>query len=235
MVGGVRPTPLELRGVRVAERREPTPATGEAALGDQIQGLRSRLHEAAECVAALLVALYLAHLLNALLGHRLIGLGVRPRTVLGLLGILLHPFIHASFAHLLVNTVPLAVLGGLVALRGTDEFVELGLFVVLAEGAALWLLGRTGAAYVGASGVVFGFLGYLLARGWYERTPVSVAIAVGVGLLYGAMLLALLPWGGGSSWQVHLPGFAAGFIAARVQFHRPAGVGPDAPPRARAA
>src|SRR6266478_6081306 len=103
---------------------------------------------------------------NALLDYRLNRWGLLPRTLTGLVGIPLSPFLHGSFAHLILNTVPLVTLGGVVAFYGVRLFLTVSLWITLLSGAALWLFGRS-AYHVGASSVLFGYFGYLVARGWY--------------------------------------------------------------------
>ena len=169
-------------------------------------------------VLTLVAVLYAVQLVNAALGQRLCGLGVRPRSLFGLPGIALHPFLHASFGHLLANTLPLVVLGGLIAVRGRREFVELCVWVVLLEGVGVWLLGGAGTVQVGVSGLVFGCFGYLVARGWYERKFASVAVGLLVILLYGGAIWGVLPGRPGISWYGHLFGLVAGGLAARIEF-----------------
>src|SRR6266571_1589183 len=113
---------------------------------------------------------------NAFLGHRLNRWGILPRTLAGLAGIPLSPFLHGSFAHLILNTVPLLILGGFVAFQGTRTFLSVSLWIILLSGGALWLLGRS-AYHVGASSVIFGYFGYLVARGWYERSVTALLVA----------------------------------------------------------
>jgi len=98
---------------------------------------------------------------NALLDHRLNRWGILPRTLAGLWGIPLSPFLHGSFAHLILNTVPLVTLGGFVAFYGARIFLAVSLWIILLSGGALWLLGRS-AYHVGASSVLFGYFGYLV-------------------------------------------------------------------------
>ncbi len=130
-------------------------------------------------------------------------------------GILLSPMLHGSFSHLLSNTLPLLVLGGFVALRGAKTLVGVSLFVVVLGGMLVWLVGRP-AIHIGASGLVFGYFGYLLAQGWYERSFVSIVVAVAVLLLYGGMIFGALPQSGFISWEGHLFGLIAGVLAARM-------------------
>ena len=130
-------------------------------------------------------------------------------------GILLAPLLHGSFSHLMSNTFPLLLLGGFVALRGTKTLVGLSLFVVVLGGLLVWLVGRP-AIHIGASGLVFGYFGYLVAQGWYERSFVSIAVAVAVLLLYGGIIFGVLPQAGFISWEGHLFGLIAGVLAARM-------------------
>src|SRR5262245_34820522 len=104
-----------------------------------------------------------------------------PRTLSGLVGIPLSPFLHGSFAHLTLNTVPLVILGGFVVLQGTRIFLAVSLWIILLSGAALWLLGRS-AYHVGASSELFGYLGYLLAGGRYDRRVTAPLVARRAGL-----------------------------------------------------
>ena len=168
---------------------------------------------------AILVALvWVVGIVNALLDYRLSEYGVVPRTVDGLIGIPLMPFLHGSFDHLVVNTLPLVVLGGLVAIHGSRKFLTATVFITLVGGGALWVVGRT-AIHVGASGLVFGFFGYLIARAWYTRSIVAVLIAVVVAVVYGGILLGVLPFfQEGVSWEGHLTGLIAGALAARLMW-----------------
>ncbi|MDQ7076151.1 MAG: rhomboid family intramembrane serine protease [Gammaproteobacteria bacterium] len=158
--------------------------------------------------------LWLIEIINTLLGHRLNTWGILPRQLAGLPGILLWPLLHGGFFHLISNTVPLLILGYLVSLRGTKNFVHLTLFITLTSGLGVWLFART-AWHVGASGLIFGFFGYLLARGWFERSLKSAAIALLVAVVYGSLIFGVLPRGGQVSWEGHLFGLLAGVLAAR--------------------
>ena len=130
-------------------------------------------------------------------------------------GILLSPLLHGSFSHLLSNTLTLIPLGVVVAARGAKTLAGVSLFVVVFGGLLVWLVGRP-AVHVGASGLAFGLFGYLVARGWYERSFVSILVALIVVALYGGMILGALPQDGFVSWEGHLFGLVAGVLAARM-------------------
>jgi membrane associated rhomboid family serine protease len=147
-------------------------------------------------------------------------LGVRPRTPGGLWGILFAPFLHGGLAHLLANTLPFLTLGWLVMLRRTSDFFVVTALAMLCGGFGVWLVGRPNTVHIGASSLVFGYLGYLLLRGYFERSVVSILLSIFVGVLYGGALGGLLPTQPGVSWQGHLFGFAGGVGAARALTRR---------------
>src|SRR5215470_11624836 len=152
---------------------------------------------------------------NALLDYRLNRWGLLPRTLSGLVGIPLSPFLHGSFAHLSLNTVPLVTLGGFIVLQGKRLFISVSLWIILLSGTALWLLGRS-AYHVGASSVLFGYFGYLVARGWYERSITALLVALLTLGLYGGMVWGVLPTRSYISWEGHLFGLLAGVLVARL-------------------
>jgi membrane associated rhomboid family serine protease len=156
---------------------------------------------------------------NALLGGALTGYGVVPRTLIGLRGILFAPFLHASVAHLVANTVPFLVLGWLVLAGGLRRFLLVSAAAALGAGITSWLLGAPGSVHIGASGVIFGYLGYLMLSGWWARKFLNVVLSLGVTALWGGMVWGVLPGQMGISWQAHLGGFLGGVWAAR-SLHR---------------
>ena len=141
--------------------------------------------------------------------------GIYPRNVVGLRGILFAPFLHGNFPHLIGNTVPFLVLGWLIMLRETSDFFWVSLVSAFVSGLGTWMFGSS-AIHIGASGVVFGYLGYLLARGYFERSMTSIAMSLFVGTLYGSLLWGVLPTQMGISWEGHLFGFLGGVLAARL-------------------
>ncbi len=142
--------------------------------------------------------------------------GIMPRTTFGLRGILFSPFLHLGFLHLVANTIPFLVLGGFVIIRGIGRFIGVSIVVMILGGLGTWLVGGGGTVHVGASGVVFGYLGFLIGNAIFERSFVAIAIALIAGALYGGILFGLLPGQCGISWEGHLFGFLGGVIAAKI-------------------
>jgi membrane associated rhomboid family serine protease len=129
--------------------------------------------------------------------------GIRPRTLAGLGGIALAPFLHGDFAHLISNSLPFLILGGLVMAGGRGIFVGTTIFVIVAGGLGVWLTGAGNTNHIGASGLVFGYLGFLLSRGIIEKSFLWILLAVGVLIGYGSILYGVLPGQPGISWQGH--------------------------------
>tara|TARA_B100001013_G_C24503044_1_gene399954 strand:- start:216 stop:770 length:555 start_codon:yes stop_codon:yes gene_type:complete len=154
---------------------------------------------------------------NTLLGHRLNDLGILPREAIGLKGIIFSPFLHDGFGHVMANTVPLVLLGGFVTLLGRNTLLRLSASGAIFGGLGVWLFGRHG-AHVGASGLVFAYFGFLLARGWYERSFVSIMVSVVVLVFYGGMIFATTPFIPNVSWEGHLFGLIAGIVYAKFSY-----------------
>ncbi len=160
--------------------------------------------------------IWIVELLNFLLGHRLGSWGILPRTLTGLKGIPLSPFLHSSITHTLFNTIPFAVLGGFVMVHGKQMFFEVSVIIIFVSGLALWLFGRS-SYHVGASGLIFGYFGFLVLRAWYDRSFKSIALAFLTVSLYGGIIWGLLPISSRISWEGHLFGLLAGMLAARLE------------------
>lgn len=139
--------------------------------------------------------------------------GIRPGQQQGLIGIPLAPFLHASRAHLIGNTLPFLVLGGLALLSGRKQFIFVSVCATLVSGIAIWFLAAPGKTHLGASSLIFGYLGFLLIRALLSRDLRSGTIALIAGFLYGGILLTLLRDQAGVSWHGHAFGLAGGIIA----------------------
>ncbi len=140
--------------------------------------------------------------------------GIEPRTPGTFWHVLTAPFLHYGFDHLIANTVPLAVLAFMSAVRGVGRFLAMTLLVAVVGGGLVWLLGRGGSVHLGASALIFGYLAYLLGVGWWERTPAAIGVAVVAAVLYGGIIWGVLPGNPAVSWEAHLFGFLAGLLAA---------------------
>lgn len=181
-----------------------------------------RLKRQLTALAIILGAMWLLELIDVLLlNQALNGLGVWPRRAEGLWGIVLMPLLHGGLGHLAANTLPFLVLGGLVLWRRTADFIAVTVVTTLLTGLALWTLGSSQAVYIGASGVVFGYFGFLVFRGYFERSPQSLLVALVVVVLYGGLLIGVVPQGNGISWEAHLLGFLSGALCARVLSRAP--------------
>lgn len=148
------------------------------------------------------------------LNESLDGYGIKPRAWTGLRGILFAPFLHGSFWHLMANTVPFFILGWFVMLHGTAMFFEVSIMVMVLGGLGTWLIGASNSIHIGASGLIFGYFGFLVLRGYFERSLGSILIAILVGSLYGGLLWGILPSQPGVSWEGHLCGFVGGATSA---------------------
>lgn len=142
--------------------------------------------------------------------------GIRPREVSGLDGLLLAPLVHDGWEHLFLNSAPLVLLGTFVLAAGTRRFLLATVFIAIFSGLGVWLFTPPQYLVIGASGVIFGWLGLLLMRGIVERSLWNFGVAIIVGLLYGWQLVALLPTDQRISWQGHLFGFIGGMVAAVI-------------------
>ncbi len=148
-------------------------------------------------------------------GGNLDRFGIRPRRVSGLLGIVWAPFLHAGFVHLIANTIPFVLLGCLIALGGAGRFLSVTAIVTVVSGLATWLVAPASSDHIGASGLVFGYVTYLIGRGWFERRIGYLLGGLFVVMVYGSVLWGVVPRPG-ISWQLHLFGAAGGVIAARL-------------------
>ena len=142
--------------------------------------------------------------------------GIIPGSPIGLRGILFAPFLHGNFLHLAANTIPFVTLGWLIMLRETSDFFIVSAISMVVSGLGVWLFAPPGTIHIGASGVVFGYLGYLVFRGYFQRSPGSILLSLIVLFIYGSMIWGVLPNQIGISWQGHLFGFVGGAIAARL-------------------
>ncbi|MEU9356932.1 rhomboid family intramembrane serine protease [Streptomyces sp. NPDC048301] len=183
-------------------------------------GATARAVTAGGVMLAWVALLWLLEGIDTATGNSLDTHGVSPREPSELADIVPAAFLHSGWEHLASNTVPLLVLGFIAALGGIRRFAGVVLVVIAASGLGVWLTAPPHTVTLGASGVVFGLLGYLLVRGFVDRRPWDVVIGLGVAVVYGSLLWGVLPTDSGVSWQGHLFGLVGG-VAAAFLLRRP--------------
>jgi membrane associated rhomboid family serine protease len=175
-------------------------------------------------LVAFVALLWAVQVVNWIFGYGLNpAFGLIPRHVSGLDGVIAMPLLHGSFAHLMANTPPLLVMGGLLVATTTRGLLSVNAVVIGLGGGLVWLFGGS-AIHIGASGLVFGWFGFLVARGLVDRSPITLGAALVVGVLYGSLLWGVFPGQPSVSWEAHLFGALAGAAAAflvRTHVHVP--------------
>jgi membrane associated rhomboid family serine protease len=175
-------------------------------------------------IISFVVLLYVIELFDSLSGHHLDNNGIRPLETDGLLGIVFAPLLHSNWQHLIANTGPALILGFLMTLAGLSRFIFATAIIWILGGFGTWLIGNAGAPtyqgihvetnHIGASGLIFGWLTFLLVFGFFTRNVWEIVVGVIVLFVYGSVLLGVLPGTFGVSWQGHLCGAIAGVVAA---------------------
>ncbi len=189
-----------------------------------VQNNNSVVRKRLWALAIFIAALWAIQVINWALGYRLnLAFGLIPRHIGGIDGIFGMPVLHASFSHLMSNTPPLVLMGTLLALTATRALLLVNAVIIALGGALVWLFGSN-AIHIGASGLVFGWFGFLVARGVVDRSPVTLGAAFLVALVFGSIIWGVLPGQPGVSWEAHLFGALAGAVAAlviRTHVHAP--------------
>ena len=183
-------------------------------IGTRIFGRPQKQRDGLLVLALIVAVMWVVEAINSIDSNRLDGDGIHSRDIGRFWGILTSPFIHASFQHLIDNTIPFVFLGVIIALHGAARLLLVTGVIIALGGLGTWLIGPGGASTVGASGVVFGYATYLLARGFFDRSIWELAVGMVVGVVWGAALLSSLVPHSGISWQGHLCGAIAGVIVA---------------------
>ncbi len=160
--------------------------------------------------------MWISEAVDAALDHRLDRYGIEPRDVDGLDGVVAAPFLHVGFGHLIANTIPFAIMGVVIALEGPLRLLAVTAIVGLISGLGTWLVAAEGSIHIGASGIVFGFATYLIARGVFNRRAAELAVGLAVAVIWGGALLGGVEPRQGISWQGHLFGAIGGVVAARA-------------------
>ncbi|NCQ94746.1 MAG: rhomboid family intramembrane serine protease [Microcystis wesenbergii Mw_QC_S_20081001_S30D] len=181
------------------------------------QGSRQEIKTQAIILATFVAIFWLLEILDQFVFRGSLDyFGIIPHQVIGLRGILFAPFLHGDFPHLIANTVPFLILGWLVMLQETSDFFIVTGLTMLVGGLGVWLFASPGSIHIGASILIFGYLGFLLLRGYFQRNIPSILLSILVFLLYGGTIWGVLPSRPGISWQGHLFGFLGGVLAAKL-------------------
>jgi membrane associated rhomboid family serine protease len=181
-----------------------------------------RQREGIKLLAAIVAVMWVVEVINTLDSNRLDSDGILARSVSHLWGIFTAPFIHASFAHLIDNTIPFVFMGLIIALAGAARLALVTAIVIIVGGIGTWLVSPAHTATgrplytIGASGVVFGYATYLFARGFFDRSVLELLTGLIVGAIWGAALLASIVPQAGVSWQGHVCGAIGGVVAASL-------------------
>ena len=185
-------------------------------VGMQTTQRRDAWQQAAVLIGGFVVVLWGLEIIDAASGQALDAYGVQPRSEDGLVGIALAPLLHFGFDHLVSNTVPVAVLGFLTLATGVARGLLATAIIWVVGGLGVWVFAQPDSNHAGASVLIFGWIVYLVVRGFLNRRPTEILIGVAVFLLYSGALLGVLPGQPGVSWQGHLFGAIGGFVAARL-------------------
>ncbi|MBE9013496.1 rhomboid family intramembrane serine protease [Pseudanabaenaceae cyanobacterium LEGE 13415] len=170
----------------------------------------------ARILGYLLAIAWVVSILNfAVFGKWLNQFGIRPRELSGLWGVAFAPFLHGSWGHLESNSIAFLTYGGLILLQNPQNFGAVTATVALTSGLGTWLLGRDRTIHIGASGVTFGYLGFLMFLAFFDRNIPTVLLLVFTAFFHSKYLWGLLPINRRISWEEHLFGFLGGIYAAR--------------------
>ncbi len=195
--------------------RTKLPVVANRLLDNYLPNWKIQLVRQLKLLGAIIALLWLIELFDLIAwGINLDLYGIHPRTWVGLRNVFLAPFLHYGIFHLLANTIPFALLGWFVLLSNVRQFLSVTVIGALVSGLGVWLLGGANTVHLGISGVIFGYMGFLLMRGYRERSPAAIALAVLAFFFYGGMLWSVLPLWPGVSWLGHLFGLVGGGLAA---------------------
>jgi membrane associated rhomboid family serine protease len=184
---------------------------------DEVNAIAREVQTQGLILGGIVALMWIIEIIDIFVFHgRLKIYGVHPHSISGIWGILYMPFLHGGFAHLSANTLPFITLGWLIMLRNTSDFFIVSVITMLVSGLGVWLFGAPNSVHIGASGVIFGYLGFLLLRGYFERSFGSIFLSLFVFFLYGGLIWGILPSQPGISWQGHFFGFVGGVLAAQL-------------------
>lgn len=182
---------------------------------DQLQVFLLQMQANVPLALAIVGGIWVVYFFNLAVGHRLDILGIYPRHIRGLPGILFYSFLHADFNHLFFNSIPLFVLTCFMLVGGVTKFFIASVIIILLSGMAIWLFGRR-AIHLGASSLTMGYWSYLLADAYRHPSVSAIILAVVCVYYFGGFLFDLFPREEKVSWEGHVFGFLAGLVAMYI-------------------
>src|SRR5580700_8183759 len=198
-----------------AGQRNPARGRWDLGAGDA-ESVLAEARKAFFVMASVLAVLWIIQIANWADHYQLtLDYGIRPRDITSLPNIFSAPFLHFSWAHIEGNSGPLFIFGFLAAYRGVRKFILVTILVVLTSGLTAWLAEPANTVGAGASGVVFGYFGYIMVRGFFDRHMIDVAIGAIMALCFAYQFTVLLPKAG-IGWQAHIGGLAGGVLAGWI-------------------
>jgi membrane associated rhomboid family serine protease len=195
------------------EQGENMSTTSEGPARSDAEAMIAEAKKALWVMVGLLAVLWVIQLVNAPTGYDLSQeFGIEARDPASLPEIFSAPFLHGSWAHIEGNSGPLFVFGFLAAYRGVKKWLGVSVLIIVASGLGVWFISPSHSVTVGASGLVFGYFGYIIVRGLFDRHLIDIVIGLVMALCFAYQFASLLPTEEGVSWQGHMFGFAGGII-----------------------
>jgi membrane associated rhomboid family serine protease len=204
--------------------------TGERPARSDAEAMIAEAKKALWVMVGLLALLWAIQVVNAVGGYGLSReFGIETRDPASLPEIFTAPLLHYGWDHIEANSGPLFVFGFLAAYRGVKKWLGVSLLIIVASGLGIWFTSPSLAVTVGASGLVFGYFGYVIVRGLFDRHPIDIVIGLVMALCFAYQFTSLLPTEEGVSWQGHLFGFAGGIVGGWLFRDRRPKAGPETP------
>lgn len=164
-------------------------------------------------IVIFILILWAIYIIDLVIPYNFSQLGIVPRSISGLKGILLSPFIHGSYSHLASNSVPIAVLLFFLFTLYKRDSIKIIALITIIGGGFVWIFARS-ASHIGISGLIYGLVTFLIVAGIFKRDFKSIAVSIVTAVLYGGILWGVLPTSTYISWEGHLFGAIAGGLIA---------------------